>query len=403
MKYCVLIMDGAAGWPVPDRGSLTALEIAATPNLDRLTKSGELGLTSTVPEGMEPSSACACMSLLGYDPKVYYRGRAAIEAVSMGVPVGPDDVVFRLNLVAVKGGSMWSYCAGHISNKEAAELVEELNRELGGDDIRFFAGVGYRHLLKITGHKVTALAECTPPHDISAQSVAEYLPRGRGSRRLRQLMNDSKAVLADHPVNLLRVARGQIPATQMWLFWGSGPIPSMPPFRQVFGVKSALTSGVDLLRGLGQMMGMTLLDIAGVTDNMQNDFAGQASGGLESLKNHDLVVIHVEAPDEAGHAGSIEEKVAAIEAIDREIIGRLLEYQGQPLKLLVMPDHPTPVGCRTHVNEPVPFLIAGPGITPSGGERFTEKEAARTGLNIRHGYDVMRRFIGEDSFVQSRR
>jgi 2,3-bisphosphoglycerate-independent phosphoglycerate mutase len=394
MKYCVLIIDGAAGWPIKDRGNKTTLELARTPNLDVLAREGILGLTNNVPPGMEPSSAVACMSLLGYDPAVYYRGRAAIEAVSMGVPVGRGEAVFRCNLVAVKGGRMWSYCSDHIENDEARELIDALNDKLGSDEVRFYAGVGYRHLLKLKGHNETTAAVCTPPHDIPDKSVAEYLPRGRGSRLLNKLMTDSQEVLKHHPVNYHRAARGQVPATSIWLFWGSGPIPKTPSFKEVYGLKAAITSGVDLLRGLGMMTGMTILGIKGVTDNMQNNFAGQAGGALAALEKHDLVVVHVEAPDEAGHAGNAAEKIAAIERTDAEVVSRLRSYKKDSLRILVMPDHPTPVAARTHVAEPVPFLMWGPGFEADEAVRFTESEAQKTGLLVPLGHNVMSRFTG---------
>jgi 2,3-bisphosphoglycerate-independent phosphoglycerate mutase len=394
MKYIVLIIDGAAGWPLKDRGGWTTLELAKTPNLDALACAGTLGLTHNVPPGMEPSSAVACMSLLGYDPKIYYKGRAAIEAVSMGVPVERGETVFRCNLVALKGGRMWSYCSGHIESAEANELIEALNEELGSDEIEFYTGVGYRHLLKIKGHPETAQAVCTPPHDIPDKAVAEYLPKGRGSRLLKKLMEDSQEVLKHQAVNYHRVSRGQIPATSIWLFWGSGPIPKTPSFKQAYGLKAAITSGVDLLKGLGMMTGMDILDIKGVTDNMQNNFAGQAEGALLALKKHDLAVIHVEAPDEAGHAGNADEKIAAIERTDAEVVSRLRKYQDEPLRILVMPDHPTPVAARTHVAEAVPFLMWGPGFQPDEGTRFTEVEAKKTGLLVPEGYKLMSRFTG---------
>jgi len=394
MKYCVLIIDGAAGWPIQEHGGKTTLELARTPNLDALAREGTLGLTHNVPLGMEPSSAVACLSLLGYDPQVYYRGRAAIEAVSMGVPVGCGETVFRCNLVAIKGGRMWSYCSGHIESEEARELIDALNEKLGSDEVQFYPGVGYRHLLKLKGHTDTTRAVCTPPHDIPDQPVAGYLPKGRGSRFLNQLMADSQEVLKHHPVNYHRAARGQIPTTSIWLFWGSGPIPKTPSFRKAYGLKAAITSGVDLLRGLGLMAGMTILDIKGVTDNMKNNFAGQAEGALSALKKHDLVVIHVEAPDEAGHAGNAAEKIEAIERIDTEVVSRIRAYRGDDLRILVMPDHPTPVAARTHVAEPVPFLMWGLGFEADDAVRFTEAEAQRTGLLVPLGHNVMSRFTG---------
>jgi 2,3-bisphosphoglycerate-independent phosphoglycerate mutase len=393
MKYCVLIIDGASGWPLPERGGKTCLELADTPNLDALAKEGLVGLTQTVPEGMEPSSACACMSLLGYDPKIYYRGRAAIEAVSMGVPIGDEEVVFRCNLVVVRDGRMWSYCAGHISTDEAEGLIEALNEKLGSENVHFYPGVSYRHLLKLKGHEDAVKAICTPPHDIPDKPIAEFLPRGQGSEFLRGLMLSSEAVLKEHPVNVARRARGDIPATMIWLFWGSGRVPDMPAFEQVYGLSAALTSGVDLLRGLGQMMCMDILEIPGVTDGLDNDFSGQAIGALDSLREHDLVVIHIEAPDEAGHAGAIDDKVEAIQQVDRQVVSRICSFTGDDLRLLVMPDHPTPIKIKTHIAEPVPFILWGPGFSANGAKRFTEAEARKTGLFIEKGYNIMARLV----------
>lgn len=393
MKYCVLIVDGAAGWPLPERDGKTCLELARTPNLDSLAKEGMVGLAETVPQGMEPSSACACMSVLGYDPQAYYRGRAAIEAVSMGVPVDEDEVVFRCNLVAVRDGRMWSYCAGHITTDEARELIEALDKSLGSDEVRFYPGVGYRHLVKLSGHEATLKAICTPPHDIPDKPIARFLPRGQGSQFLRKLMQGSVAVFEKHPVNIARRARGDIPATMIWLFWGSGQIPPTPAFKRAYGLEAALTSGVDLLRGLGRMTGMDILDIPGVTDGLDNDFPAQTLGALKALEDHDLVVIHVEAPDEEAHAGSIEGKLEAIQRVDSEVVSRLRAFQPGNLRLLVMPDHPTPIKVRTHVAEPVPFVLWGPGFSPNGARRFTEAEAKRTGLFIEDGYNIMERLI----------
>ena len=394
MKHCVLIIDGASGWPLEEYGGKTCLELARTPNLDAVAGEGLVGLAQTVPEGMEPSSACACMSLLGYDPRVYYRGRAAVEAVSMGIPVGDDEVVFRCNLVAVKDGHMWSYSSGHIGSQEASRLIEALNQRLGNKEVCFYPGVGYRHLLKLKGHENTLGATCTPPHDIPGRQVSDFVPHGPGSQFLNKLMQDSAAVLGEHPVNIARRQRGDAPATMIWLFWGSGRVPDMPAFAQVYGLAAALTSGVDLLRGLGQMMGMEILDIPGVTDGLDNDFVGQTTGALKSLEDHGLAVIHIEAPDEAGHAGSIEEKVRAIEIIDREVVGRLRSLGPGELRLLVMPDHPTPIRVQTHVAEPVPFVLWGPGFAANGARRLTEAEAKKAGLFIEEGYNIMSKLVG---------
>jgi len=395
MKYCVLIIDGAAGWPLPGRGNKTCLELADTPNLDALAQEGAVGLVQTVPEGMEPSSACACMSLLGYDPETYYKGRAAIEAVSMGISIGEGEAVFRCNLVTIEGGRMKSYCAGHIAAGEATKLIDSLNAKLGSEAVRFYTGVGYRHLLKLKGYDDSLKAVCTPPHDISGKPIAGYLPRGEGSRFLNQLMDGSAALLEKHPVNVMRRAQGELPANMIWLFWGSGQVPDMPAFKKVYGLSAALTSGVDLLRGLGLMMKMDILEIPGVTDGLDNDFIGQTEGALAALADRDLVVIHMEAPDEAGHAGSIEDKVEAIQIIDRQVVSRLRQFKSDRLRLLVMPDHPTPIEIKTHVAEPVPFILWGEGFSADGAARFTEAEAEKTGLFIDKGYNIMTKLVGK--------
>lgn len=394
MKYCVLIIDGAAGLPLPERGGKTCLELARTPNLDAMVGEGTLGLVRTVPAGMEPSSACACMSVLGYDPRTYYRGRAAIEARSMGVSYTADEAVFRCNLVAVRGGRMWSYSSGHISTEESGPLIAALDKDLGGDRVRFYPGVSYRHLCKIKD-TATLEAVCTPPHDIPNQPVAGFLPRGAGSGPLRELIARSEAVLREHPVNAARQARGDIPATTIWLFWGSGQLPDMTSFEQEYGLKAALTSGVDLLRGLAQMAGMDVLEIPGVTDGSDNDYAGQAAGALAALADHDLVAVHVESPDEAAHAGSIDEKVAAIEMADSEVVSRLRKWPRDALRALILPDHPTPIATQTHSSEPVPFLLWGPGFGANGAGRFTEAEAEKTGFFIDEGYGIMRKLTGD--------
>jgi 2,3-bisphosphoglycerate-independent phosphoglycerate mutase len=354
---------------------------------------GMLGLVRTVPTGMEPSSACACMSVLGYDPKVYYRGRAAIEARSMGIPVDDGEVVFRCNLVAVADGKMQDYSSGHIGTEEAQQLISALNQSLGSDRIHFYPGIGYRHICKIRGREDTLRATCTPPHDIPGKVIDQFMPRGPGSELLRDLMEKSQVVLREHPVNVARRARGDIPAGMVWLFWGSGRIPEMPSFEEVYGLRAALTSGVDLLHGLGQMVGMDGLKIPGVTDGLDNDYAAQAVGALEALEAHDLVVIHIEAPDEAAHAGSIDDKVEAIQRIDSEVVSRLRTWQPNALRLLIMPDHPTPIETRTHSPDPVPFMLWGAGFTANGAKRFTEVEAKKTGLFVDTGYNIMGRLI----------
>jgi 2,3-bisphosphoglycerate-independent phosphoglycerate mutase len=338
------------------------------------------------------------MSVLGYDPTVYYHGRAGIEARSMGVPVAPGEVVFRCNLVAVQDGKMLDYSAGHISNEEAGQLLVALNETLGNDAVQFFPGVSYRHIVRLAEQERTLEATCSPPHDIPGQPVAEFLPRGPGSGVLRALMTRSETVLRDHPVNVARRGRGDIPATTIWLFWGTGAIPDMPPFSELYGLRAAMTSGVDLLRGLAQLMGMTILHVSGATDGLDNNYAGQVEGAIAALQRHDLAVIHVEAPDEAGHGGSVDEKVEAIQRIDHQIVSRLLTWHGDDLRVLVMPDHPTPISTRTHNPDPVPFVLWGPGMAANGAGRFTEPEGRKTGLIIDPGCNIMKNLVHGQSF-----
>jgi len=393
MKYCILIIDGAAGHPLPQRGGKTCLELAQTPELDALAREGCLGMTCNVPEGMEPSSAIACMSILGYDPRIYYRGRSAIEAVSMGIPIGEGETGFRCNLAAVRDGAMFDYSAGHISTEEARQLIEAVDKKLGNTDIKFYPGVSYRHILKIKGHEEAVEAICTPPHDIPGQPVAKHLPQGKGSRLLIDLMQRSEAVLKDHPVNLARLSRNETPATTIWLFWPSGQVPKLPSFQQNYGLRAAMISGVDLLRGLAQLAEMEIIKIPGVTDGLDNDYVAQGEGALRALESRDLLVGHVDAPDEAGHSGSIDHKVEAIERTDKEIIRRLRNYKTHQLRLLVLPDHPTPIDIQTHTGEEVPFLLWGPGFPPNGARRLTEAEARAANFSIPAGYDIINRLI----------
>jgi 2,3-bisphosphoglycerate-independent phosphoglycerate mutase len=311
----------------------------------------------------------------------------------MGVPVNEGEAVFRCNLVAVRDGRMWSYSCGHISTGEGQHLIATLNKRLGSDNVHFYPGVGYRHLCKIKGREDTLLANCTAPHDIPDKAIAEFLPEGPGSDLLRELMARSESVLRDHSVNLRRRARGDIPATMIWLFWASGKIPAMPAFKEVYGLDAAVISGVDIVRGLARMTGLAVLDVPGVTGDMNNDYVSQAIGTLEALEKYAMVVTHVEATDEAAHAGSIKEKIQEIQKVDREIVSRLRSWDRYALRGLILPDHATPIETRTHVADPVPFVLWGPGFNASGAKRFTEAEAKDTGVFVEEGYNIMRRLM----------
>ncbi len=393
MKYCIVIIDGAADYPLPERGNRTPLELAQTPNLDELASHGTLGLTQTVPVDMESSSDNACMAILGYDPRRYHQGRAAIEAVSMGIDTR-GAALFRANLVTIAENRMADYSAGHITSAEAAELIAAVNANLGRTDVRYYPGVAYRHICRIEGHDETLLADCTPAHNIWNKEIADYLPRGKGSRFLIDLMNESRLVFKEHPVNKKRTERGLLPATMLWLFWGSADSNPMPAFKELYGVSGAMTSAVDVLKGLAKMTGLDILDIPGVTDRLNNDFAAQGKDGLKSLGTHDLVVIHIEATDEAGHEGNIDEKIASIEKVDSDIISRIRRYRDDELRVLVMPDHPTPLSTKMHGPDAVPFLMWGKGVAINGAKRLTEAEARKTGFFVANGYNIMGKLIG---------
>ncbi len=390
MKHCVLVLDGASGHPLEELDGKTCMEAALTPNLDSLAAGALVGTAVTVPEGMEPSSTAACSSILGYDPRRYQVGRGAIEAAAMGIKLGESQVAFRCNLVYVADGVMQDYSAGHIPSEESRRIISRLNEELGDDATGFHPGVSYRHILTLHNALETLEAECTPPHDIPGRPVEPFLPRGPGSERLLELMERSGPVLATDPVNEERARRGEPPANMIWLFWGGHKPGEMPAFFDVYRLRAAITSAVDLLGGLAELFSISRLTIPGVTDGPDNDYRRQAEGALAALADHDLVVIHVEAPDEAAHAGDARRKIEAIEQIDSQMVPLLTSFP-EPLRILAMPDHPTPVALRTHVSEPVPFMLHGPGFESNGAEAFSEAQARATGLRLQRGWELMGR------------
>jgi 2,3-bisphosphoglycerate-independent phosphoglycerate mutase len=393
VKHVILILDGAAGWPLEELGSRTTLGAAHTPNLDALAAAGTVGLAQTVPPGTEPSSSAACTSILGYDPVADYVGRGAIEAASLGIELAPDEVALRMNLVHVADGAMASYSCGHIKTDESRAIVAELADALGTETVRLYPGVAYRHILVVKGHPELLSLRYTPPHDISDQPIEGHLPEGEGAGFLLDLMDRARPVLETSMVNRARAARGDLPATDIWPFWPGVAPRGLQSFAEKRGITAALTSGVDLLNGLAALVGIERLDIPGVTDGSDNDYAAQIGGALEALEDHDLVVVHVESPDEEGHAGNAAGKIAAIEAIDREMVSVLRSRLGS-IRVLAMPDHPTPVQIKTHVGEPVPFVLAGPGIPVNAGTEFRETAAQATGLVVDPGHGVMDLLLG---------
>jgi 2,3-bisphosphoglycerate-independent phosphoglycerate mutase len=393
VKFVVLIIDGASGWPVASLGGRTSLEAARTPHLDRLAREGTVGLAHNVPAGMEASSAVACMSVLGFDPAAHYAGRGPIEAGAMGIELEPGQVAMRCNLVTVVDGRLVSYSAGNITSEESAELVAALADELGDDRLGFHPGVGFRHILTVREGSDLLTTSYTPAHDVTDRAVADYGPVGPGSALVQELTERSKAVLARHPVNARRIARGLSPATQIWLFWPGTKPERMPAFAEMNGGKTAaLTTAVDLLRGLALQTGVDMLTMPGVTDGGDNDYAGQMTGALEALHDHDVVFVHVEAPDEAAHAGDVAGKVRAIERVDALMVPQATARRD--VSLLVLPDHPTPLEIKTHVAEPVPFVMWGPGFVANGAQAYTETEARATGFAVAPGHLLLPRFLG---------
>ena len=376
MKLVVLLGDGMADLPIEALQGRTPLQAAKKPNMDRLAKRGRSGLAQTVPDGFPPGSDVANLSVMGYAPSRHYTGRAPLEAAAMEVQLGPADIAFRCNFVTIEKGIMQDYSAGHISTEEGRELIEALAPLM--PERKLYAGVSYRNLLVL---KAGANAVCTPPHDISDQPVASHLPSGPDSELLISLMEAAGPVLANHPVNLNRIAAGKRPANAIWL-WGQGPAPTMPSFAEKYMLDGAMISAVDLLKGIGRYAGLEVVDVAGATGNIDTNYEGKVEAALRALERLDFVYLHIEAPDEAGHEGDTALKVKAIELFDEKVVGPVikgLDESGQDWRVLLLPDHATPISIKTHSRDPVPFTIAGTGVQPDGVERFDEA-AARQGV-----------------------
>lgn len=355
MKHIVLIGDGMADYPIKELGDKTVLEAADTPHMDRMALEGINGLATNIPDGMPAGSDVANMSILGYDPAKYYSGRAPLEAASMGIELDKNDVAFRCNLITIENGNILDHSAGHISTEEASQLMQAIEDELGGD-IHFHTGISYRHLMVA---QFGADAICTPPHDVVENPASDHMPRGDSAEKLEELIRASWDVLSEHPVNKKRVEEGKRPANSIW-FWGQGYAPSMPSFEEMYGLKAAVISAVDLIKGLGICEGMDVIEVPGATGYLDTNYVGKAEYALESLKDHDIVFVHVEAPDEAGHMGNLEAKIQAVEDFDSKVVGTILEgieRMSEECTVLVLPDHPTPIAVRTHTPDPVPFVI----------------------------------------------
>lgn len=396
MKYILLVGDGMADYPVEDLGKRTPLEAAKTPNMDFLVTKGALGRVKTIPSGLSPASDVANMSILGYDPKKFYSGRGPLEAANLGVTLSCDDVAFRCNLITAQGDILADYSAGHIKSKEAAQLINYLNDKLGSDRICFYPGVGYRHLMVVKeGAKDHLEAiQCKPPHDITGQSIKKNLPKGKGSEFLISLMQESTPILESHEINHVRLDLKENPANMIWL-WGQGRKPSMPLFKDKYGVDGSVISAVDLLNGLGKILGLDVIKVPGATGYYDTDYEGKAKAALKSLKNKDFVFVHVEAPDEAGHNGDLREKILAIERFDQMVVGTILqEYATRDdVRILVLPDHATPVSVKTHTSEPVCFALYGNNVAHNGFQTYCEKEAENSKLYFENGFELMEFFM----------
>jgi len=397
VKYCIIVPDGMADEPVEALSGRTPMEAAATPAMDRVAAEGRLGLARLVPRGMPPGSDVANLALLGYDPRACYSGRAPLEAAAMGLPLGPGQIAFRANLVTVVDGVMRDYSAGAISTTEAHVLVEVLNEALETDEVRFYPGISYRHVMIYSGAEPLDL-KTTPPHDILDQPVAGHLPTGQGREFVRRLMSASREVLAEHDINRVRVDLGENPATQVWL-WGEGPAPQMPAFAERFGISGAAITAVDLIRGIATLIGWDVIEVPGATGFYDTDYAAKGLYAVSAFQKSDLVYVHIEAPDEAGHHGDVGAKVRAIECIDRDIVGPVAKAlrQHKAYRLLVLPDHPTPIARRTHTADPVPFAMCGRDVPGGRGRPFTEASAAATGFTVDPGCELMGLFLGVDA------
>ncbi len=402
MKYVVVLYDGMADYPVPALDGKTPMMVANKPIFDSLAQKGEVGLVRTVAEGLKPGSDVANLSVMGYDPKKYYTGRSPLEAVSIGVKMADDDIALRCNVVTLSDEenyddkTMIDYSAGDISSEDAAEIIKSVQEHFGGGEFDFYSGVSYRHCLIHHGGTVE-LGNMTPPHDISDRVVGPYISTHKNAEKLTAMMRESYEFLKDHPTNKRRIAEGKRPANSIWL-WGEGKKPMLPNFEEEFGIKGAVISAVDLLKGIGLAAGMSVPDVEGSTGYIDTNFEGKANAAIEELKNGcDFAYIHFEAPDECGHRGEPENKVKSIEMIDNRVLPIVikgLEEIGEDYKIMILPDHPTPIVTKTHAGDPVPYMIYHKSDEKdSGVDSINEETAKATGNYVDFGPGLIKKFI----------
>ncbi len=396
MKFIILVPDGMADEPCAQLGGKTPLEAANTVHMDFMAQNGQTGLVKTIPDGFAPGSDIGNLALMGYDPRTNFSGRAPLEAANLGVILKKDEVAFRCNLVTVIDGKMADYSAGHIDSEEARNLIEDIQRSIDWPDVRFYAGKGYRHLMVIKSLNVERLAKIrtVAPHDILGQPIAGHLPSGPQSEILLTLMAKAKKILGEHQINKMRTDLGDKAANEIWL-WGQGQKPELPSFRETWGLSGSVISAVDLVNGIGRLAGLNVVTVPGANGYYDTNYKGKAEYALDSLKDHDCVYVHVEAPDEAGHNGDLKAKMECIERFDRDVVGTVLNRYGKndDARILVAPDHSTPVGKRTHTASPVPFVMFGSGVKPGGADQYGETAAARTGVKFQSGREMLRYFL----------
>lgn len=392
-KYLVIIPDGCADEPIPELDHRTPLQAADTPNFDRMAARGRIGLVKTIPEGMPPGSDVALMSILGYDPTKYYTGRAPLEAASLDIPLGSNDVAFRCNLITLEDDTLVDYSAGEIETDQARILIELINEKLGSSKLQFYPGVSYRHVMVWRDGSVDM--ETTPPHDIQGQSMSAHLPAGEGEEMLRRLICDSMEILDSHEINRQRRDQGKQPGNSIWL-WGQGRTPQLPSFPLRFGVTGGVIAAVDLVRGGGKLAGLSAPQVPGATGNLQTNYEGKAQAALDILREQDFVLVHVEAPDEAAHHADIEGKVWAIEQVDSRVMKPILEgLERYPdHRILLISDHHTPISIKTHDDAPVPFVIYSSNQELGQASGFDEQAAQESGLMIEEGHRLIEQMFG---------
>ncbi len=401
MKYIMLVGDGMCDRPVKELKGKTPLQVARIPNMNTIAKQGQVGIASTIPAKLAPASDVANLSLLGYDPNKYYAGRAPLEAANMSVELKEHDVAFRCNLVTVSDEKMEDYSAGHIKDNEAFILIEFIDKKLGTKAIRFYPGVSYRHLTVFNTKKLGIQTDdliktiCTPPHDISGQRIARYLPRGKMSGFLTDLMLKSKDILASCDINKVRIDLGENPANMIWL-WGQGKKLDMPSFKEKFNVTGSIISAVNLIKGIGRIIGLEPIEVPGATGYYDTNFKGKAEYAIDSLKRKDFVFVHVEAPDEAGHNGDLRAKISAIENFDRLVVGTVLKHfkkSKKGFRILVTSDHATPVSVRTHTRDPIFFAVYGKGISKDEADAFNEVAAGKASIKLKEGFRIIEKLL----------